>query len=103
VVVIFTSDCEFISTSSDLTSESGVDSEILKEMPEEVNQVGESTVEREEEVFIDLTERPTKVLLVDDESDLLKVAKSCLEMEGPFQVETALRVEETMKKMEKEL
>jgi PAS domain S-box-containing protein len=40
------------------------------------------------------------VLHVDDEADYLKTAKTILEMQGAFQVETASSVEEAMKKME---
>lgn len=40
-----------------------------------------------------------RVLLVDDEAALLKVAKQCLEMEGNFQVDAALSVEEALQKM----
>ena len=43
-----------------------------------------------------------KVLHVDDEPGLLKIAKQCLEMQGPFQVDTACSVEEALEKMKKE-
>jgi PAS domain S-box-containing protein len=42
-----------------------------------------------------------RVLQVDDESGFLKVAKQILEMKGPFQVDTAVSVDEAMEKMEK--
>ena len=42
-----------------------------------------------------------RVLHVDDEADFLKVSKRCLETEGPFQIETALSVDEAMKKLKK--
>jgi DNA-binding NarL/FixJ family response regulator len=42
-----------------------------------------------------------QVLQVDDESGFLKVARQILEMKGPFQVDTALSVDEAMEKMEK--
>jgi len=48
---------------------------------------------------VDLTEAPINVLHVDDEAGLLKAAKQILEMHGPFQVESALSVNEAMKKM----
>jgi PAS domain S-box-containing protein len=41
-------------------------------------------------------------LHVDDELGLLKVAKQCLELQGPFQVDTASSVEEARAKLEKE-
>ena len=40
-----------------------------------------------------------KILHVDGDVDFLKVAKECLELEGPFQVETALSIEEAFKKL----
>lgn len=53
-------------------------------------------------VVIDLAERKLiRVLHIDDEAGFLKVAKQCLEMQGRFQVVTALSVEEAMKKLEK--
>ena len=61
-----------------------------------------STVESLSEVVVDLTEKASiRVLHVDDEAGFLKVAKQCLEMQGAFQVETALSVEEAMEKMKK--
>ncbi len=51
---------------------------------------------------IDPTEKTLiRVLHVDDEAGLLKVAKQILEMQGSFQVETALSVNEAMEKMKK--
>ena len=44
-------------------------------------------------------ERPIRVLLVDDEPGLLKIAKQCLEMESPFIVDTASSVDEAMEKL----
>ena len=43
-----------------------------------------------------------RVLQVDGESSFLKVAKQCLEMQGPFQIDTAESVEEALGKLEKE-
>ena len=40
-----------------------------------------------------------RVLHVDDEAGFLKVAKQILEMQGSFQVETALSINEAMEKM----
>ena len=40
-----------------------------------------------------------RVLHVDDDSGFLKVAKSFLEAQGPFEVETALSVEEALRKL----
>ncbi len=40
-----------------------------------------------------------RVLHVDGDVDFLKIAKKCLELEGPFQVETALSIEEAFKKL----
>lgn len=42
-----------------------------------------------------------KVLHVDDELGLLKIAKECLEMQGLFQVESACSVEEAIGKLER--
>ncbi|MCW3993438.1 MAG: PAS domain S-box protein [Candidatus Bathyarchaeota archaeon] len=64
--------------------------------------MAESDVEVSTGVVVDLTEKtPIRVLHVDDEAVFLKVAKQCLEMQGPFQVETASSVEEAMEKMKK--
>jgi PAS domain S-box-containing protein len=43
-----------------------------------------------------------RVLHVDDDADFLKVAKRCLEVEGRFDVDPALSVEEAMEKLKKE-
>jgi PAS domain S-box-containing protein len=40
-----------------------------------------------------------RVLLVDDDACFLKVAKECLKMEGPFEVDAALSVDEALNKM----
>jgi DNA-binding response OmpR family regulator len=54
-------------------------------------------------VVVDLDKRKSiRVLHVDDEPGLLKIAKQCLEMQGSFQVETACSVEEAIGKMERE-
>jgi PAS domain S-box-containing protein len=47
-------------------------------------------------------ETPIHILYVDDEAGLLKAAKSILEMQGSLHVETAVSVEEAIKKMEEE-
>ena len=63
----------------------------------------EFPVESSAEVVVDLNEKkPIRVLHVDDETSLLKIAKQCLEIEGPFQVDTVSSVDEAIKKMEKE-
>ena len=41
------------------------------------------------------------VLHVDDEAGFLMVSKRCLEMEGNFQIDIALSVDEAMKKLKK--
>jgi PAS domain S-box-containing protein len=52
------------------------------------------------EVVVDVSEKkPIRVLHVDDELGLLKVAKQCLEMQGPFQVDTVRSVEEALNKL----
>jgi PAS domain S-box-containing protein len=64
--------------------------------------LAKSAVESLSEVVVDLTEKaPIQVLHVDDESGFLKVVKQCLEMEGAFQVDTAVSVEEALEKMMK--
>ena len=62
----------------------------------------ESVVESQAEIVIDSTGKKIRVLHVDDEPALLKVAKQCLEMQGPFRVDTASSVEEALAKLEKE-
>lgn len=63
----------------------------------------ESAVQSQAEIVVGSTEKPKiRVLHVDDEPALLKVAKQCLEMQGPFQVDTASSVEEALAKLEKE-
>jgi PAS domain S-box-containing protein len=63
--------------------------------------MGGYTVESSARVMLDLSEK-IRILHVDDESGLLKIAKQCLEMEGSFQVDSALSVEEALRKLEKE-
>lgn len=63
--------------------------------------MSEPAVESSARVMLDLSEK-IRVLHVDDESGLLKIAKQCLEMEGPFQVDSALSVEEALGKLERE-
>lgn len=61
--------------------------------------VGESAVG----TFVGSAEKGKfRVLHVDSESSFLKVAKRCLEVQGPFQVDTAGSVEEALGKMEEE-
>jgi PAS domain S-box-containing protein len=63
----------------------------------------EYPVESSAEVVVELNEKKRiRVLHVDDEPSLLKIAKQCLEMQGPFQVETASSAEEALEKMKKE-
>lgn len=63
----------------------------------------ESAVQSQAEIVVGSIEKPKiHVLHVDDEPALLKVAKQCLEMQGPFQVDTASSVEEALAKLEKE-
>ncbi|MCJ7718700.1 response regulator, partial [Candidatus Bathyarchaeota archaeon] len=63
----------------------------------------ERSVESMAGVVIDLKEKkPIRVLHVDDEPCLLKIAKQCLEMEGHLKVDTACSVEEAMEKIKKE-
>lgn len=62
-----------------------------------------SVVQSPAEVMVDLNEkRPIRVLHVDDEPGLLKIAKQLLETEGQFQVDTASTAEEALEKMKKE-
>jgi PAS domain S-box-containing protein len=69
----------------------------------EVVQMTEYPVESSAEVVVDLNEKKTiRVLHVDDEDSLLKVAKQCLEMQGSFQVDTASSADEAIEKMKKE-
>jgi PAS domain S-box-containing protein len=63
----------------------------------------ESAVQSHAEIVVGSAEKPKiRVLHVDDEPALLKVAKQCLGMQGPFQVDTASSVEEALAKLEKE-
>jgi len=60
----------------------------------------ESTVESSIEVVAELAEKEIiRVLHVDDEPGFLKVARQLLEMQGNFEVETAVSVEEAVAKM----
>jgi len=65
--------------------------------------MAKSIVESPTEAVLNVakTER-IRVLHVDDDQTFLKVAKQCLEMQGPFQVDMASYVEEAMEKMKKE-
>jgi PAS domain S-box-containing protein len=63
----------------------------------------DSVVQSHAEIVVGSDEKKLiRVLHVDDELGLLKVAKQCLEMQGPFQVDTAGSVEEALSKLEKE-
>jgi len=60
----------------------------------------ESAVESHAEIVVDSTEKlKIRVLHVDDELALLKVAKQCLELQGLFHVDTADSVEEALNKL----
>jgi PAS domain S-box-containing protein len=68
-----------------------------------VNWVTQHTVESSPEVILDLSEKKSiRVLHVDDETSLQKIAKQCLEMQGQFQVDAASSVGEAFEKIEKE-
>jgi len=55
-------------------------------------------VQHATEFLVNLDEdRPASILYVDDEPGLLEVVKQCLEMEGEFQVDTAVSVKEAKK------
>ena len=63
----------------------------------------EKSAESKTKVVVDVdVKRTIRLLHVDDEPGLLKIAKQCLEMSGSFQVDTASSVEEAEGKMEKE-
>jgi DNA-binding NtrC family response regulator len=51
---------------------------------------------------MDRAEESIHVLLVDDEVDFLNISRRCLEMEGVFQIDTALSVDEAAEKLNKE-
>ncbi len=60
----------------------------------------ESVVQSHAQIVVDSTEKSKiRVLHVDDELGLLKVAKQCLELQGPFHVDTAGSVEEALNKL----
>jgi PAS domain S-box-containing protein len=60
----------------------------------------ESTVESSIEVAAAVTEKgPMRVLHVDDDAGFLKVARQCLEIQGPFKVEVASSVKEAVEEM----
>jgi PAS domain S-box-containing protein len=63
----------------------------------------ESAVQSHAEIVVGSDEKKLiRVLHVDDELGLLKVAKQCLELQGPFHVDTASSAEEALAKLEKE-
>jgi len=60
----------------------------------------ESVVQSHAEIVVGSDEKKLiRVLHVDDELGLLKVAKQCLELQGPFHVDTAGSVEEALNKL----
>lgn len=62
----------------------------------------ESALKSSTEVAVGLTKKvPIRVLHVDGDVGFLKVAKQSLEMQGDFQVDTALSVKEATKKIRK--
>ena len=62
----------------------------------------ESTIQSSSDIIIDLLEKKQVLVLhVDDERGLLNVAKECLELEGPFIVDTALSAEEAKETLKK--
>ena len=66
--------------------------------------MSKSNVQHAAEFLIDLNKKtPASILCVDDESSLLAVVKQCLEIEGEFQVDTAVSVEEAKKIMKKKI
>jgi len=61
----------------------------------------ELTVQSRTEIVVGSAEKKLiRVLHVDDEVGLLEVAKQCLELQGPFEVDTACSVEEALVKLE---
>jgi len=64
--------------------------------------MSQRTEESSPEIIIDLNEKPMRVLHVDDELSFLEIAKQCLELQGPFQVDTVSSVEEAFEKLKKE-
>lgn len=61
----------------------------------------ETVVESSAKAVVDFNEK-IRVLHVDDDSGILKITKQCLELETPVEVDTAVSVEEALKKLEKE-
>jgi PAS domain S-box-containing protein len=62
----------------------------------------ESAVRSHAEIVVDSTEKKLiRVLHVDDEPALLKVAKQCLELQSEFEVDTASSVNEALEKLKK--
>lgn len=59
----------------------------------------ESVVQSHAEIVVGSNEKLIRVLHVDDELGFLKVAKQCLELQGPFHVDTAGSVEEALNKL----
>jgi PAS domain S-box-containing protein len=61
--------------------------------------MNESTVHSHAEMVVDPTEKLIRVLHIDDDLGLLKVAKQCLELQGTFQVDTANSADEALSKL----
>src|SRR3990170_5381249 len=62
--------------------------------------MAKSDLEAPIQVVVCLNEKESiRVLHVDDEAGFLKVANECLKRGGPFKVDTALSVDEALKKM----
>ena len=62
--------------------------------------MSKKAVESSAEILLDLSNK-IRVLLVDDESGLVRIAKQCLEMTSALDVDTALSVDEAYSKLEK--
>jgi PAS domain S-box-containing protein len=63
----------------------------------------ESVIQSHAEIVVGSTEKSKiRVLHVDDEPDLLRVTKQCLELEGMLQVDSVSSVKEALAKFEKE-
>ena len=63
----------------------------------------ESVFQSQAEIVVDSIEKSKiRVLHIDDEPEFLKVAKQCLETQGPFHVDSASSAEEAMENLKKE-
>jgi PAS domain S-box-containing protein len=63
--------------------------------------MNECEVESPAEIVLDANEK-IRVLHVDDDSGFLKLMKQCLEIDGPFQVDQCLSVDEALAKLDEE-